>query len=590
MPAESVESVLAFSTLDSYGTKRVLAHVKSQHPQARVTLLVPSNLSDSFSTSDSIDRLLVYQTRQSVLLTALDLVRVLRRDRHDLFVILCHDVSNTGHLRDIVLFSFFIGSRRRAFLDQYLTWRELSISHQIVAFVQRVNILFSVVIVKTLTLIMISLGLMILRFSGDSYPKAVHRREGNVAVLLPILPDLSHTFIYREVLAMRRHGGCFKIFALAEGDRGILHPEAKALLEETIFVQKVSLTGYLALYLRFLTRYPLRVTRLLALYMSRDLGDMFLFADPNHLYSSLHPARGLVLAGTLQEHDVSYMHVYGSTYPATQAIVASLLLGIPFSLSTFVDFDYGYDFKMFAEKAELATFIVAVTRFCADRIVSMTSPQVRRKLHVIYHGIDRNYGTDYSAPRKTDAPRIIAIGRLVEKKGFEYLLRACSLLKARGVDVTCTIVGAGPEEDRLRTMIKELRLEDKVALLGALPNDQMRDLMASHDIVVAPSVYGSGGERDGIPTVLLEAMSCGIPVISTNISGIPELVSNGENGLLVPERDESALADAMQKLIRDADLRERLIGRARERVLREFNTDKSATTLWSSIASAAVIR
>ena len=588
MPAGSIESMLVFSTLDLQGTKRLLAQVKSQHRQARITLLVPSSLSDDFSATDSIDRLYVYPTRKSIVATALHLIRMLRRERHDLFIILCHDVSNAGHLRDIVLFSFFVGCRKRTLLDQNLTWKELRISHQLVAFLQRVSISASVVFAKILTLITVSICLAILRFSRGSFAKATDRGAGNVAVLLPVLPDLSHTFIYREVLAMRKDGAQFKIFALAEGDRGILHPEARALLEEAIFVPKVSLTRYMTLYLHFLARHPLRLTRLLSLYMSNHLGGMFLFAEPDNLYNSLHPARGIVLARTLAENNVSYMHVYGSTYPSTQAIVASHLLGIPFSLSTFVDFDYDSEFKMLSQKAELATFIVAVTRFCAYRIVSMTSERIRGKLHVIHHGIDQSYGAIESLPSRTDTVQIIGVGRLVEKKGFDYLLRACSLLQGRGVHVKCTIVGGGPEENRLRALIKELQLEDEVTLTGPLPNDEMRDVMASHSIVVAPSVYCRDGERDGIPTVLLEAMSCGIPVISTDISGIPELISNGENGLLVPERDEKALAAAIQRLVLDSDLRERLVKRARETVMRDFNTDKSAMNLWSLIRSAAL--
>jgi glycosyltransferase involved in cell wall biosynthesis len=462
---------------------------------------------------------------------------------------------------------------------------DLHVFDLIVAVLQRLAVIVGVVFAKMLTLFIVSISLGLLHLSHDSYRKMTGKR-GQVAIVLPIIPDLSHTFIYREVLAMQELGAQFKVISLAEGDYGVVHPEARALLQEVVFVPKISQVGYLLLYLSMLIRHPINMARLLSFYKSCGCGDIFLFADPNNLYNSPHPCKGLLLARTLQKHDASYLHVYGSMYPATQTLVASILLGIPFSLSTFVDFESEYDFKMFSQKCELASFVVVVTQFCVTRILSLTSQQLNGKLHVVYHGIDPSYAR---IPPDRDSSRkklsVIAVGRFVEKKGFEYLVKACAVLRDRGVLVTCSIVGDGPERSHLQSSISKLQLGDMVKLLEPLPNDRLRDLISSYCVLVAPSVYSHDGERDGIPIVLLEAMCLGTAVIATRISGIPELVTHSEDGLLVPERDENALADAIEQLLTDSDLRRRLSARACEKVLRDFTTEAGAKTLWSLIQS-----
>jgi glycosyltransferase involved in cell wall biosynthesis len=327
-----------------------------------------------------------------------------------------------------------------------------------------------------------------------------------------------------------------------------------------------------------------------SLFKSLDLGSLFLFADLSRLNDALHPSKGLALAWELRKLGVSYMHIYGSTYPTTRGLVASYLLGIPFSISTFVDFDYDYAFKMFRQKVEHARFVVACTRFCAGRIRSYTSEQTYKKVHVIYNGIDCSraeplVGVGRSA--KARLPCIIAIGRLVEKKGFDYLVKACALLTSRGLSPKCVIVGEGVERERLLSLVRLLQVEGEVELLGAISDEQLASYMLPENILVAPSVYAKDGERDGIPTVLFEAMFRGLPVISTTVSGIPELVVDGENGILVAERDEHALADALERLLLDAGLRERLRRRAHQKVTQDFCLEKSAHTLWSLIKSNA---
>ncbi|HLC21309.1 MAG TPA: glycosyltransferase, partial [Candidatus Methylomirabilis sp.] len=202
-------------------------------------------------------------------------------------------------------------------------------------------------------------------------------------------------------------------------------------------------------------------------------------------------------------------------------------------------------------------------------------------------GIDPAYGTSRNLRGYSSTPLILGIGRLVEKKGFRYLLGAAELLKKRGVSFRCILIGEGPERARLGALSEHLNLDGIVEFAGALSNDRVREYLAPPNLLVAPSVYASDGERDGIPTVLVEAMACGVPVVSTRVSGIPELISNKENGLLVPDRDEVALADAIGRLLTDAALRDRLTEEGRKTVYSRFDIHQSSRKLWSLIEAAS---
>src|SRR5262249_44339612 len=156
-------------------------------------------------------------------------------------------------------------------------------------------------------------------------------------------------------------------------------------------------------------------------------------------------------------------------------------------------------------------------------------------------------------PTASDRPpsRIVGVGRLVEKKGFPTLLRACGKLHARGVSFTCDVIGSGAQEALLQEMIGRLGLDRVVRLRGGLPLEDVAEEVRRASVVVLPCVKAADGNVDALPTVLLEAMGSGVPVVSSAISGVPEIVVDGETGYLVPPGDEAALADAIERILRD---------------------------------------
>ncbi len=178
---------------------------------------------------------------------------------------------------------------------------------------------------------------------------------------------------------------------------------------------------------------------------------------------------------------------------------------------------------------------------------------------------------------------ILFVGRMVEKKGFRILIEAAALLKARGGDFEIQAIGDGPEEAELRTAVADGGLGDIVTLHGSKPHDFVLGRMTNSDCLVLPSVTATDGDQEGIPVTLMEAMATGLPVVSTYHSGIPELVSDNETGLLVPERDATALAEAIERLMDDPDLGQRLAVNARQFVMTNFNAGVQNRALFDLI-------
>ncbi len=174
---------------------------------------------------------------------------------------------------------------------------------------------------------------------------------------------------------------------------------------------------------------------------------------------------------------------------------------------------------------------------------------------------------------------ILCVGSLIPKKGHDILIEACELLRRRGVSFSCAIVGSGPLNESLAQQISERQLGNAVTLVGACDQAEVQQRLGSASLFALASRVTEDGDLDGIPVVLMEAMAAGVPCVSTNISGIPELMEHEKEGLVVPEKDPQALADAIERLLRDADLRARIRKAAREKIEREFDIRKSAARL-----------
>jgi glycosyltransferase involved in cell wall biosynthesis len=224
--------------------------------------------------------------------------------------------------------------------------------------------------------------------------------------------------------------------------------------------------------------------------------------------------------------------------------------------------------------------VVTCTQYNRDFLSKQYGPLCDGKLYRIYHGLDISQ-FKFSLSRRDDGgePVVLSVARLVEKKGLEDLITAAGILRGRGHAFKVEIIGSGPLRDSLKAQAQRLGLADRVSLLGAQAHDAVCLAYQRASVFVLPCVVASNGDRDGIPNVLLEAMASGVPVVSTPVSGIPELIESGVTGILVPPRDVRSLADAIERLLASPELSERLASAARTKLESSFSLEASAEQL-----------
>jgi glycosyltransferase involved in cell wall biosynthesis len=230
-----------------------------------------------------------------------------------------------------------------------------------------------------------------------------------------------------------------------------------------------------------------------------------------------------------------------------------------------------------------ARHVATCTRYNKSHLENIAGKDLDHKISCIHHGLDPNAYRP-APPVSRGRPLVLAVGQLTERKGFAHLIKGCYKLKEQEYDFTCHIVGKGPQREELEALIIRLSLEDTVTLCGALAHEEVIEKYKQATMFVLPCVASSAGNLDGIPNVLAEAMAMQVPVITTNLSGIPELVEDQKNGLLVPSGDDTALVGAMARLLDTPALRVRLGRNGRRTVLEKFdiarNVRRFANTLW----------
>lgn len=296
-------------------------------------------------------------------------------------------------------------------------------------------------------------------------------------------------------------------------------------------------------------------------------------------------AQAIHIALACRARGIMHLHAHFGTVATTVARLAAALAGIGYSFTAHAK-DIFHDY---AESQDLprkmrdAARVVTVSDFNVGYLRDRYGPAAR-SLTRIYNGIDLERFT-WRAPRPAGGD-ILAVGRLVEKKGFHILIEAVRLLRAEGRAVTCRIVGAGEEQANLAAQIAASGLEGAVALVGPRPQGEVIRLLREAGVLACPCVVGHDGNRDGLPTVLLEAMALGTPCVATEVTGIPELVRDGETGLCIPEGDPEALAAALARMLDDEALRQRASRAGRALVEREFDITVSAARLRAVFAAA----
>jgi glycosyltransferase involved in cell wall biosynthesis len=296
----------------------------------------------------------------------------------------------------------------------------------------------------------------------------------------------------------------------------------------------------------------------------------------------------LYFADLFVRNGVGHFHVHFANRAAHTAIFLKEISKIPFSVTAHgQDFmkDLGND-ELLREICAAAEFVAAETDYSRE-LLCQRCPESTGKIYRVYNGIDLEFFPVPYPSTANPVPRIISVGRLVAFKGFENLIDACGDLARRGLDFTCEIIGDGPVRDDLQATIDKLKLSPKIKLLGSLSQGAVIEKLRVADIFALASVTDRQGASDVFPTVIIEAMAAARPVVSTRLAGIPELVAHGETGLLVAPGDTSALAQALEELIRNSELRSRYGRAGRVRIEQHFRIEHTVVPLLQLFETAS---
>lgn len=393
------------------------------------------------------------------------------------------------------------------------------------------------------------------------------RRTGYV---LKMYPRFSETFVVNEVLALEDAGEHLEIFSLRLPVDGRFHDLLAEVRAPVSYLPQRPNTAELWEVMRrgidTLPRLCVDLSELLAL--------------PPH-----DAAAAVQLALDVQEHGITHLHAHFGSVATDVARAAARLTGISYSFTAHAKDIFHIDVSSDDLRRKLAdaSAVVTVSDYNLHHLRSRYGAAADRVVRV-YNGIDLDR-FPFSAPTRRP-PVVAGVGRLVPKKGFAHLVDAVALLAETRPDVRLDLVGTGEQEQALRDQVTALGLDAQVRFHGGLPQGQIREVVREAAVLAAPCVVAPDGNRDGLPTVLLESMALGTPCVATPVTGVPEAVWHDDTGLLVPEGDPVALARALARLIDDAWLRERLAARARALVEREFDVHRNSAQVRDVLAGA----
>jgi glycosyltransferase involved in cell wall biosynthesis len=394
---------------------------------------------------------------------------------------------------------------------------------------------------------------------------------------------LSQTFVRREVAALRQTGVELVVVADGAEDEDLLGEEGRALAATTRYTSTIGEEARNAFLRRLARRRPLALANTFLFIASRRYGP---WKAREADWTVFHEA--LALGALLEDERPDRLHAPWADRCAFVALVASRLLRVPFSVQARAHelHDPGFRHPL-PDVFRHADLVVTNTAYNVPFIRAHLGRRRSPPVHVVHNGLDLHRfvprGADGSPAHRPPGPaRLLCVARLVEQKGLLVLMRACAVLRDRGVEAACDVVG-GPEEPlyteyllELRREHRRLQLDGRVRFAGSQPFERILDAYRTADVFVLPCVVAADGRRDVTPNVVLEAMAMALPVVSTPVGGVPELVEDGVSGVLVPPGDAAALAAALEALIADPERRRRLGEAARRRIEERFDARLTA--------------
>jgi len=407
------------------------------------------------------------------------------------------------------------------------------------------------------------------------------RGTGRIVYVLGTFPSLSETFILREIRQLQERGLRISIMSLEPGE-DVADKGAEALAADAVYrPSPVSGRSILANLLAAII-YPFGYVSALGFVVRGSLRAPKVAGE---LVRSLAAAGFFCCA--LRGRTPRHVHAHFASMPATVGLLMALMLETGYSISAHARDIFTDEAIMLDRKLREAEFVAVCTEYGLEELRRRHPVSSGERLNLVYHGVDVTELAPAPAKERVSEPvEILSVGRLVEKKGFPILLRAVAILKQRGVAFRLRIVGTGPEEEDLRRMTTGLALNEEVLFEGAMPHEKLLPLFRSADLFALASVVAADGDRDGLPNVLLEALALGIPAVSTRLSAIPELIRHEETGLLAEPGNAEDLAEQMERMLFDEQLRARVIEQGRREIVRRFDVNENVAKLAELLRAA----
>ena len=382
-----------------------------------------------------------------------------------------------------------------------------------------------------------------------------------IAYLCSQYPAISHTFIYREIESLRKAGMTVYTASIRQPENlAVMTPAEQEEAKRTLMVLSMPFPSMLGAHLHCLKNNPAGYLRM------ATSGLRLLTSGPKSLLKAVaYFAEAGILLQWLHRHNITHIHEHFANPTAIVAILMKSYGGVSYSISVHgPDIFYTVDSAMLAEKIRKAAFVRCISHYCLSQIMRISAPAAWNKLHIVRCGVDPDLYTPRPEPGNS-LPNILCVGRLVAAKGQYILLKSCALLKKEGLQFQLTIVGDGPDRQILEKAATSGNLDGTVTFTGALGQDKVRDVYNRADLFVLASF------AEGVPVVLMEAMAKEIAVISTRITGIPELIEHEKDGLLATPGDEADLASQIRKLLGNPQQRRELGTAGRKKVIALYN-------------------
>jgi len=405
----------------------------------------------------------------------------------------------------------------------------------------------------------------------------------NVAYVSLWFPVSSETFIFREVVQLRQKGLPIFVYTLYGRARKGLSDEMSCYNGPLTRIGLRHTFDVLKSFISYLYEKPAFTWQLMRECLFRKMRNLEAIAE-----NSVCFFEAFYLAELLKKDNIQLIHSPWANGSATAAWVASLISGIPFAMTGRAGDIHPQDGLLW-EKLRDCVFMRTNNNANIAYLASFCEPGQSKKIHLIYNSLTLKESVESNVYMQSPY-KILAVGRFCRKKGFDILLLALYMLKQEGFLFNLTLVGDGFLRYQMRTLCKKLNLQNVVSMPGFVPNNKLVRYIENHDVMVVPSVINKGGDRDGIPNVIMEALSSRLPVIATDISGIGEVIKNNETGLLIPERDVEALTLAIKEMFADRENALRMAENGRKLVREMFDSEVNIQALYDLYTSEYACR